>query len=121
MFMTDTFQRDSKTGRFLPGNSGYGGRPKGSRNRLAEAFIAALADDFETNGPQAIAQCREKTPHKYLSVIASLLPKEAQIEISQDIQVSVTEFVKSFRLIREAQQLIGVPEQNLIEVDPDGE
>jgi len=26
-------QKDAKTGRFLPGNSGFGGRPKGSRNK----------------------------------------------------------------------------------------
>jgi hypothetical protein len=32
-------QRDTKTGRFLAGNSG-GGRKPGSRNKLSESFIA---------------------------------------------------------------------------------
>jgi hypothetical protein len=34
-------ERDPKTGRFQPGNSGFGGRPKGSRNKLTEQFITA--------------------------------------------------------------------------------
>jgi hypothetical protein len=36
-------QQDEK-GRFLTGNSG-GGRPKGSRNQLGEAFVADLYAD----------------------------------------------------------------------------
>ena len=35
-------QKDAKTGRFLPGNSGFGGRPKGARSKLTTEFI----DDF---------------------------------------------------------------------------
>jgi hypothetical protein len=34
-----------------PGNPG---RPKGSRNKLGEAFIQALAEDFERHGAEAI-------------------------------------------------------------------
>lgn len=37
--------RDPETGRFLTGNGG-GGRPKGSRNKLGEQFLEALAQDF---------------------------------------------------------------------------
>jgi hypothetical protein len=119
--MTDSIGPKQKPAHlFQKGQSGNpAGRPKGSRNKLGEAFIAALADDFEVHGPQAIAECREKAPHKYLSVIAQLLPKEAKLEITEDIKVSVTEFVTNFRLIREAQQLIGVPQQNLIDVEVD--
>src|SRR5215831_18740890 len=111
MLMPESTKEKQKPGHlFKPGQSGNpAGRPKGSRNKL-QNFIAALAEDFEAYGPQAIAECREKAPHKYLSVIAQLLPKEAKIEINQDIEVAVTEFTRNFRLIREAQELIGVPE-----------
>jgi hypothetical protein len=37
-----TSQKDPNTGRFLPGNSGFGGRPKGARSKLTTEFF----DDF---------------------------------------------------------------------------
>jgi len=69
---------------------------KGSRNKLGETFITALAEDFELHGAEAIAACREKAPHKYHSVVASLLPKEMSLEIAHDLKVEVREFVQSF-------------------------
>jgi hypothetical protein len=77
-------ERDEATGRFLTGNNG-GGRPKGARNKLAEAFIQALADDFETNGVRAIEVVRAEKPDQYLKVIASLLPKEMNLNLNNDL------------------------------------
>ncbi len=64
---------DKPTGRFQPGNPG---RPKGARNRLGEAFLAALADDFDQNGIAAILATRTEKPAEYVKIVASLLPKE---------------------------------------------
>lgn len=55
------------------------GRPKGSRNKLGEAFLAALHDDFVEYGPEAIVEVRVKQPATYLRVIASTLPKELKL------------------------------------------
>ncbi len=68
--MSDDF-RDDK-GRFTDGNPG---RPKGSRNRLSEAFLRVLADDFEQNGMEAIERLRADNPGTYANVIAKLMPK----------------------------------------------
>ena len=63
-----------------PGVSGNpGGKPVGARNRLQGSFVNALADDFAAHGKQAIIDCRERKPDKYLAVIASLMPKEIEI------------------------------------------
>ena len=60
---------------FKIGNSGNGGRPKGSRNKLSEAFLRALSDDFETNGLATVEKVREDKPDAYLNVIGRLMPK----------------------------------------------
>lgn len=74
------YPKDDK-GRFLTGNIG-GGRPKGARAKLGEAFIDALHDDFLENGVAAIQTVRSEKPDQYLKVIASLLPKDVNLNIN---------------------------------------
>lgn len=69
----------SKEHQFKPGNLG---RPKGSRNKLGEAFIEALYDDFREHGIEAVRACRATAPDVYLRVLASLMPKELAIEVT---------------------------------------
>lgn len=52
------------------------GRPKGSRNKLGEAFIQALHDDFQEHGVDTIAKVREQKPDQYLKVVAAVIPQE---------------------------------------------
>jgi hypothetical protein len=67
---------------FKPGNAG---RPKGARSKLGEAFLQALADDFDSHGIATIAKVREERPQDYMKVVASLLPKEFKIETTSDL------------------------------------
>jgi hypothetical protein len=55
------------------------GRPIGARNKLGEAFIQALQQDFEEHGIAAVVKVREDQPAQYLKVIASLMPKEHRL------------------------------------------
>ena len=61
---------------FQPGNPG---RPKGSRNKLGEAFLDALHADWQEHGADAIARVRQDRPQDYLKVIASTLPKDLNV------------------------------------------
>lgn len=78
-------KQDERTGRFLSGNIGGPGRPKGSRNKLGEAFIDDLYADWLEHGAATIRQVREERPQDYLKVAAGLLPKELKIERSDDL------------------------------------
>ena len=63
---------------FQRGNPGC---PRGSRNKLGEDFIAALAEDFAKHGMRAIETVRRDQPAAYLKVIASLMPKDLSIKV----------------------------------------
>lgn len=58
------------------------GRPKGSRNKLGEAFLEAMHADFEQHGTAAIVEVRETKPDQYLKVIASILPKDLNVNVN---------------------------------------
>jgi hypothetical protein len=73
-----TPQQDGE-GRFITGNIGGPGRPKGSRNKLGEDFLKVLATDFEQHGQAVIEKVRETKPEIYLRVIADLLPKDVKV------------------------------------------
>lgn len=65
---------------FKPGNPG---RPKGARSKLGEAFIEDLLAAWESQGPAAIQTVIEKRPQDFLKVVASLMPKDLNVNINQ--------------------------------------
>jgi hypothetical protein len=81
--------RDDKNGRFLPGNSGNGGRKPGSRSKLASEFIDALHADFEQNGAAVIAKVRIENPSAYLKVVANLMPARLEAQLQAEVDVNV--------------------------------
>jgi len=81
-----------------PGQSGNPkGRAKGSRNQLAEDFIFALQQDFAEHGVAAIEQVRDERPDQYLKVIASLMPKDINLNINDDIEMTDDEIIQRVR------------------------
>jgi hypothetical protein len=91
---TTQADRDQKNGRFLPGNSGFGGRPKGARNRLGEAFLQDLRDSWNEVGTIALKRAAEEDPVGYCRIIAGLLPRSIDLNVSID----AVAFADKFRM-----------------------
>jgi len=106
-------------GKFAPGNK-LGGRPKGSRNKLGEAFIAALHDDFQQHGVDAIATVRRDKPHEYLKVCASLLPKEFTVNVNPIEEMTDDELLERIRDITGEVTILDAPAGGGVGDDPGG-
>lgn len=78
------------------------GRPKGARNKLGEAFIQALHDSFEAHGPETIETVRTEKPDQYLKVIASLMPKEHNLNINDMDGLTDDELAERIRSLASA-------------------
>lgn len=82
------------SGKFAPGNPG---KPKGARTKLGEQFLAALQEDFQEHGVAAIQTVRAERPHDYLKVIASLMPKDLNLNVNNMDDASDAELVQRLR------------------------
>jgi hypothetical protein len=89
--------KDPKTGQFLPGHSGNGGRPRGARSRLAESFLEVLRESFEeahangkSCGAHAVRRVRDEDPATYTKIVANLLPKQITGEDDQPVAVKIS-------------------------------
>lgn len=83
--VANTTARKARGRPFKPGNNANpAGRPKGSRNKIAESFIHAMSQDFEVHGELVIARVREEMPAAYLKLAADLVPKDINIEHNID-------------------------------------
>lgn len=97
----ETAQRDEK-GHFVIGYKGGPGRPKGSRNKLGEAFTEALFDHFQREGASVIERVATEDPSTYMRVVAGLLPKELKVETSPVEALSDDELASLIHTVRSA-------------------
>jgi hypothetical protein len=101
-----------------PGQSGNpAGRPKGSRNKLEETFLADLLAAWEKGGKDYIVAAAAKDPLGIVKVVASLMP--SKVEPTNPLQDVTREQLRaalaaldSFIATNGADAPIGSPEQS---------
>lgn len=83
---------------WAPGQSGNpAGRPKGARSKLGEAFIEDMLTDWEANGPAAIVTVRTDKPEVYLKVVASILPKDLNVNFNPSDGMTDEQLIERIR------------------------
>lgn len=97
--MSEVAQWQDGKGRFIPGHTGFGGRPKGARNKLAEAMIEDLYQDWISHGIQAIMACRETRPADYLRIVALIVAKASEdVSLDGDMRdAAIEQFIEERR------------------------
>lgn len=71
------------------------GRPLGSKNRLADQFVVDLANAWQTHGVQALETVARDDPATLIKVIAQLLPRDLNLNLTGTLDVST--FTTAFR------------------------
>lgn len=97
--------------RFKPGNPG---RPKGARNKLGEEFLQDLLADWTDHGIEVLEAARKSKPEQYLKVVASVLPRELNVRVSELDELSDEQLAAQFARVSSqlARAGIGVGEGN---------
>lgn len=60
------------------------GRPKGSRNKVSEAFLQDMHDIWQRRGMQVLEEIATKEPGKLLAAMVQVLPKDFQLSVDTD-------------------------------------
>ena len=77
-----------KDTRFQPGNK-LGGRTKGARNKLSEAFLLDVYGLWQERGNQALRDMLEDSPTKFCQLVAQTMPRDFQVSLTQDTRTWV--------------------------------
>lgn len=112
----------NKLGHFVKGNK-LGGRTKGSRNKLSEAFLSDLHRAWLRHGRKVLDKCATTAPEVFLRACVTALPKAIDVETTATL-VTRSELAIEVNDFREAWtrwgQVLGV-DQQLIEHIEDNE
>src|SRR5262249_16795587 len=87
----NTEQRRDQDGRFLLGNIGGPGGPKGRRNKLAQQYIDDFYDVWQRKGMAALERVAENDPGKFIKAAAALIPQHFKVEQEHALTLSVPE------------------------------
>lgn len=70
------------------------GRPKGSRDALNEQAIKDIYADWKKHGTKALKATREERPAEYVRAVVSLIPKDANLNVKNDMNGAFLEALK---------------------------
>ena len=81
------------------------GRPKGSRNKLGEAFVNDLYEAWQSQGKDVIARVIAERPHEFIKSVASILPKEIEVKTTTVQELSDDDLTAALIALRSATSL----------------
>lgn len=78
------------------------GHPKGSRVKLSEAFVADLLESWQQRGQDVIARVIHEKPEALLKVVASLMTKDLNVNVSPLVDLTDEQLIERIRKLDES-------------------
>jgi len=79
---------------FEPGNPG---KPKGAKHKLQESFVKDVYAAWKERGAAAVNAMIDEKPGDFVKVVASLIPKEATLNINDHSELTDDELADRIR------------------------
>jgi hypothetical protein len=98
-----TIERNEK-GQIIPGQTGGlnpKGRPRGSRSKLGEAFVADLQEAWQLHGNSVIQRVIDERPSDFLKIVANILPKDVNIKVNSTEDLSDEQLMRKLAALTE--------------------
>jgi hypothetical protein len=80
-----TCRRDRRAWHGAAPPNGGPGRPKGSRNKLGEAFIADVYAKWLARGGETLERMIDTDPGGFVRVVAGVLPDKLEVDVKHQI------------------------------------
>ena len=71
---------------------GEGGRKKGSRNKLTQAYLKLLDAALGEHGKEALDKTIDTRPDVFLKLVGQLVPKDLDVRHSGDVTINIVDY-----------------------------
>ena len=77
---------------FKKGHTKSGGRKRGTRNKLTDAWIKDLYEVYQDVGKEKLKQAMEERSDVVMKHIAALVPKDVDVKHSGDVTINIVDY-----------------------------
>ena len=77
---------------FKKGHTKTGGRKRGAKNKLTQAYLRDLHEIYLDGGKEKLKQALDERPDGFIKLVAALVPKDLDVKHSGDVTIQIIDY-----------------------------